>query len=487
MRSAFMAVAGVVALTAAAGAARADEVTFWNDRLQEGFRTDFGTGCPCPLARAGAMVQVAVFEAVNSIDRKYRPYKEFLDVPADASKPAAVAAAAHGVMVELFPNLEDDLDDHLAARLALIPDGPAKEAGIAVGQAAAAMMMADRADDGSSTVEPYTFGDQPGDYRPTPPGFNPICNPEWVSVTPFCMPHGTQFRVPGPMGYTNMAQLLASPEYAEQFNEVKAWGARNSPVRTDEQTQIAFFWANDVNGTHKPPGQLFEITKVVSQDRNLTLEENARLFALVGLAMGDAGIVSWDMKYGTDIDLWRPITAIREADTDGNPATEADPNWEPLNEFTPPFPTWASGHATFAGAHAGVMAEFFGTDEITFTIDSEDPYYNQLPEHPPRTFNSFSEAAWENALSRVYLGVHFRVDAVDGNASGLALGRSIGQQFLLPRCTADTDGSGDVGVQDLLDFLILYFRNDARADATGSDGVTVEDIFEYLSSYFSGC
>ena len=148
--------------------------------------------------------------------------------------------------------------------------------------------------------------------------------------------------------------------------------------------------------------------------------------------MGDAGVVAWDCKYDTKIDLWRPITAIREADTDGNPHTHADPTWEPLNPFSPPFPAYISGHATFSAAHAAVMADFFGTDNVTFTIDSEDPFYHLLPEHPLRTFHSFAAAAWENAESRLYLGVHYRFDATDGNAAGTALGHWVSAHMLQP-------------------------------------------------------
>lgn len=477
----------VGALLSFGGVARADEVTHWNLVMLDAFRTDFGTGCPCPLARSGAIVHCAIYDAINSIDRTHTAYMGFVEAPPGASREAAVASAAYHTMLELFPNMTAELDAAYAERLALIPDSQAKDDGIATGVAAASRMMLERADDGSQKKVPYDFGMNPGDYIPTPPGFNPICNPEWVTVTPFCMQVGTQYRSAGPAGFTNMAELLASPEYAFQVNMVKELGARNSKTRTDEQARIAFFWANDVNGTAKPPGHLFDITRVVSEDHGLTLAENARLFALVAMAMGDAGIVSWDMKYGTDIDLWRPISAIHHADLDGNDATEADRAWESLNPFSPPFPAYVSGHATFAGAHAGTMASFFGRDDITFTVDSEDPFYNALPEHGPRTFHSFSEAAVENGLSRIYLGVHFLFDAVDGNAAGFSLGHDVVAQFLTPVCRADFNSDRSVSSEDFFGFLDAFFADNWRAEINGDGTLNSQDFFDYLTEFFAGC
>ena len=198
----------------------ADEVTYWNQVMMDAFREDFGTGCPCPLARSSAMVHCAMFDAINSIDRTYTAYLGYLDVSEDASPEAAVASAAYHTLAELFPNMTGVLDASYAERLALIPDSQAKDDGIAVGVAAASRMMLERADDGSQKPGPYEFGMNPGDYIPTPPDFNPICNPEWVTVTPFCMPVGTHYRSAGPAGFSNMADLVASPEYAFQVNLV---------------------------------------------------------------------------------------------------------------------------------------------------------------------------------------------------------------------------------------------------------------------------
>src|SRR5690606_42153679 len=193
--------------------------------------------------------------------------------------------------------------------------------GLAVGGG----LIEGRATDGTQPAPPYEFGAGPGHYRPTWPDFTePPYTPGGGSTEPWAMIDGKQFRPLGPAGHTEMAALLASPEYTADFDEVKEIGALDSATRTHEQTLIAFFWANDVDGSTKPLGQLNLITRAVSDDRGLSMSDNARLFALINLAMADAGLVAWDAKYNTDIDLWRPITAIREADTDGNPLTLAD-------------------------------------------------------------------------------------------------------------------------------------------------------------------
>lgn len=224
--------------------------------------------------------------------------------------------------------------------------------------------------------------------------------------------------------------MLRSPEYAAQVADVQTLGRYDSTARTEEQSRIAFFWANDVDGTYKPPGQLFEITKIVSAQKGLDVLENARLFALVALAMADAALVAWDAKYSTDLDLWRPESAIKLAGTDGNPATTVDATWQPLSQhdqtgdrFSPPFPAYISGHATFAAAHAAIMRRFFGTDNVTFTATTEDPH--EFARGVSRTFHSFTQAALENARSRIYLGVHFQWDGDHGFLSGSAVGDHI--------------------------------------------------------------
>jgi hypothetical protein len=310
-------------------------------------------------------------------------------------------------------------------------------------------IMAMRKSDGSDNSTPYDYGDQPGDYVATPPAFDDAWGPNWHLVTPWCMLTGDQFRPVGPPGYAegDMTALLTSAEYTANYNDVKELGALDSKTRTEYETETARFWANDRDGTFKPPGHLLYITDVVAENEGHTLEEKARLFALVALGMADAGVAAWDSKFATPIDLWRPVTGIVQGDTDGNDDTEADPAWVPLshdpdiNGFTPPFPAYISGHATFGAVHAAVLSGFYGTDDKTFTIGSDDT--------PGvfRTYNSFSEAALENGRSRIFLGVHWQFDADGGYEVGTALGQWVLANYL--RRFGDVNADGVVSVSDL--------------------------------------
>jgi hypothetical protein len=265
-------------------------------------------------------------------------------------------------------------------------------------------------------------------------------------VTPFTLTSGSQFRQPLPGGFTTYSSLLASSFYTAQFNDVKSLGRATGSTRTTDQTKAAWFWANDLDGTYKPPGQLIEHTKLVAQTQPAAQASGdpedfftewsqqgirvARLFAEVSLAMADSAIAAWDQKYLTAIDLWRPIDAIRQADTDGNSSTTLDASWEPLSrdtngdQFSPCFPAWVSGHATFGGTWGRVMENEFRhadfTNPFPLTLTSEDPHAIGLSA-TSRQFNSFAQAADENARSRIYLGVHYSVDAQDGLATGRAV------------------------------------------------------------------
>ncbi len=411
----------------------ADAITHWNGVLLEVVR-QVG-GAPGPIARGGAMMHAAMYDAVNSIaPSKHKPYLVSVPAAPTASIDAAIAHAALDTLAAAFPGTTVPLATRLADALDALPPGTGMVEGEAVGKAAAAAMIASRHGDGAADNAPYVPGNQPGDWRPNP-GDQPA-TPNWPNVKPFVMLHGQAFRPPRPGGYAAKTDMLKSSEYAAQFNEVKRLGGNNSTTRTPEQTEIAFFWANDLNGTYKPPGQLFEITKIVSEQRGLDVIENARLFALVALGMADAAIVAWDAKYDTSLDLWRPDTAINLATTDGNPATAPDPAWKPLSKdpktgkhFTPPFPAYVSGHATFGAVHAAIMRRYIGTDNVAFTATTEDP---NLGGGVTRTFNSFTAAALENARSRVYLGVHFQWDGDHGFHSGNALGEYIFDNVLKP-------------------------------------------------------
>ena len=418
--------AGVVAFATGltgGGVAHADVVTDWNNVWLDTVRATGGG--PCPISRAGAMVSVAVFDAANSIDPTYEPYLSFVPVTQPADQTAAIAVAAHGVLVHIYPSREAIFDAALATSLAAVPAGAAKTNGIAVGEAAASACILSRTGDHSDNNLPYNFGQRPGDYQLTDSFLAPN-GPNWWQCATWVINNSSFFRVEAPLGYNSMPQLLRSAAYTAQFDEVKSLGERNSVTRTAEQTEIAWFWANDRDGTYKPPGHLNYAVQVIAAQEGLTLLEYARVLTLLNLAMADGVIKIWESKYHTNIDLWRPVTGIRSAGSDGNPATVPDADWDPLLEFTPPFPSYGSGHSSMGGAFAGVLATVFGTDEVTFTIGTDEPIVSSVT----RTFNSFSEAGFEDAISRVYLGVHWRMDCEAAYATGLRIGQHVASTVL---------------------------------------------------------
>jgi len=405
----------VILLTLSARPAAADVVIDWNKVLLDAIRT--GNVNPPRASRAMAMTHAAIFDAVNTIDRTHQPYHVQLSVSPGGSREAAAAQAAHDVLVNLFPAQQVTFDTALTASLSAIPDGTPKVGGRAIGEQVAAQYITLRANDGSGTVTPYTPGTLPGQWIPTPPANAAALLPNWPTVTPWCMTSGSQFRhAVGP-------PALSSAQYAADLNEVKSLGAAGSTMRTAEQTNIALFWADGAN-TSTPPGHWNRIAQSVAAVQGNTLSENARMFALLNLAEADAAVVSWDNKYQTN--FWRPITAIRLADQDGNAATDPDPNWTPLIA-TPPFPTYTSGHSTFSAAAAEVLGLFYGTDNISFTTSAEG-----AAGIADRSFTSFSQAALEAANSRIYGGIHYRFDSEHGLENGEALGQFVFANELQP-------------------------------------------------------
>lgn len=398
-------------------------VTNANEALLQAVRVHGGP--PGPIARGAAMMHLAIHDAVVAITGTSSPYLPGLTGTGTERINAAVRHAAHGVLSYLYPAQQDIFDAQLALAQSTLNLDAAELAGRRLGDASAQAMIEHRRTDGSVDATPYVANLRPGSWRPAP-GAMPA-TPNWGSVTPFSLggasPQGwrASFRPPLPAGAASVTDLLRSAAYTAQFDEVKSLGRFDSATRTADQTEIAHFWANDLDGTSKPPGQLFSITSTVAVDEGLTVPETARLFALVAVAMADAAVVAWDAKYDTELDLWRPDTAIQQAFLDDNKDTAADPYWLPLSvnyggaRFSPPFPAYVSGHATFAAAHGRMMANYFGTDAKTFTATTEDPFAVGTP----RTYTSFSDAALENARSRVYLGVHWQWDADQGNAAGI--------------------------------------------------------------------
>jgi hypothetical protein len=398
---------GLVAVTTV----HADVVTDWNEATLNAIRTDLTA--PPRASRFLAMVHVAVYDAVNGIDPTHQSYLVTPDAPAGASAEAAAVAAAHTVLVAAFPAHTATFDAQRSASLASIADGTAKDNGVQWGETVGAAVLAARANDGSALAISYAPGANPGDWAPTPPALAAAALPQWPYVIPFALTSGAQFRPDGP-------PAIDSAEYTDAFNEVKEIGSATSSSRTAEQTEIALFWINGP-GTATPPGHWNSITQRIAEQEGNTLAENARLFALLNIALADAAIVSWDCKYS--FNNWRPVTAIRAADSDGNDQTQADSEWTPLIP-TPPFPDYTSGHSTFSAAASVVLAKFFGTDNIPFETNS-DAQPNVI-----RSYASFSQAADESGRSRVYGGIHWEFSNQDGLSTGRAVGEYVSDSVL---------------------------------------------------------
>jgi PAP2 superfamily len=383
--------------------ANGDVVTEWNDAALNAIRA--GRTAPPIASRSLAILHVSIYDAVNGIARTNEPYLVQSSAPSSASREAAASAAAHKALVNLFPAAAASFDALHAAILAEIPNGPQKAAGIVWGEFVANQILAARANDGSDAIVPPPGGSGPGVWVPTPPAFAPYLLPQWGFVTPFAMNSSSQFRPPGP-------PALNSEQYAADYNEVKALGAALGSTRTDEQSQIALFWA-DGAGTETPPGHWNSIAQIIAAGQGNTLEENARLFALLNIAMADAAICAWDAKY--TFHFWRPVTAI----------AFAEPNlmWASFI-VTPPFPDYVSGHSTFSGAAATVLPLFYGTEDLPFTTGSDF-----LP-GVTRSFSTCLDAAEEAAVSRLYGGIHFRSANEDGLQAGISIGEWTDSHYL---------------------------------------------------------
>ena len=424
--------------TASQPASGANAVTTWNANASDATIAACILGGYGPQeARMYAMMHVAIHDALNGIDRRSHPYAASLTAAPGASPEAAVAAAARDVLVPVLGSFSfflpadcinagiASVEADYATALGAIPNGTAKTRGVALGGAAAAAILALRSADGfdTPTVDPnYQEGSAPGEYRYTPGTPFAFAPHLAEDLTPFVLKDASQFR-PGP------PYSLTSRKYAADVNEVQRLGGdgvTTPSARTDEQTEIALFWVES------SPLAWNRLTRSVATAEELDLWESARLFGLLNLAMEDGYIGSFDTKY--HYRFWRPVTAIRLAAIDDNPATIADSTWTPLLQ-TPPIPDYDSGHAVEGGAAAEVLKQFFKTDEVSFSACSFTlPAGQTCSDVSPtlRHFTSFSQAADENAVSRIYVGFHFR-DAVE---TGMHHGKKIGDQavnhFLRP-------------------------------------------------------
>jgi hypothetical protein len=425
-----------------------DAVALDHTPVQPGETRTFGENFgPARTARALAIVQVATFEAVNAIAGGHRSYLGLARVP-NASLDAAIAQASHDALAGVFPSQAPRFDSLLTQDLELIPNGQAESRGIALGRTAAASMLARRANDGSVHTEPrvgieYITSDVPPHWQQDPISQVPLAlGALWSQVRPFVIRSASQFRTPPP-------PPLGSADYAEAFEEVARLGGDGvvTPTqRNSDQTHAGTYWGYDgTPGLGTPPRMYNQIAAQIAQQRGSNVVQTARLFALINVALADAGLASWESKYFWD--YWRPVTAVRRAAEDGNPATQPIADFTPLGapasnligpNFTPPFPAYPSGHATFGGAVFGMLRMFYGTDQIPFTFVSDE--YNGVTRdnagnvrpRQSRSFGTLSQAEEENGQSRVYLGIHWSFDKTEGITQGRRVADFVIRNLFLP-------------------------------------------------------
>ncbi len=423
-------------------AARADAVTDWNA---------FGVSAVVTAARGPggyvdlAYMHIAVYDAVNAIDGRYSVFAVHpAHVPAGSSKKAAAIAAAYNVLIALFPDQQDVLDAEYAASLAEIPDSHRKADGIAVGTEVAYLFLASRVGDGRNAPVTYSPGSGPGDWIPTAPA--PPLVVYLSQMRPFAMQTASQFRADGP-------PALTSEQYAADFNEIKNLGCFACPARTEEQRVIGLFY------TDIGPAQTGRGFRQVAHDYPMRLADDARLFAMLYVALADAAIGSVESKYYYG--FWRPITAIHGADTDGNPDTIADPAWTPLFT-TPNFPDYVSTHSATWGAFSETLRQFFGTKTLNFTMTS-------AVTGTTRSFTNTDDINREIIDARVFVGIHFRTADVDGVNMGRKIARLVASDHFQPLCIDhDHESNHRLSQQTFLDdrglSRVCRGRDDGRND-----------------------
>jgi hypothetical protein len=409
--------AGAIPTASVAAAEESDVVLDWNlyaiqaiSNLPGG--TPAGAGQPPPVGSIHlAMVQVAVYDAVNAITRTHEPYLRGLPrAPRNASKAAAVATAAHHVLVGLVPALADNvkanLDTLYGQTLAGIRSGSRKNAGIRIGAAAAAKMLRVRADDGRFVPHAFPVGTRPGEWRPTPPGL--VNDPfAWVAnVDPFALRRASQVRTKGPLS-------LTSARYAREVNEVKTLGSLNGSTRTAAQTELARFYS--VNTIP----MMYAGFRSIADARYLSSARATRLLAMLSVSTADALIGCWDDKEHWN--FWRPITAIREAASDNNPNTSPQADWEPMLP-TPPYPDHPSGYNCFTGAMMHAGKAFFGTDRVRLSLTSPATMTT-------RTYTRLTRVIQDTIDARIYLGFHFRTPDVQGAELGRKVANWVSSRF----------------------------------------------------------
>jgi hypothetical protein len=402
-----------LALLGTATPAHADAVTTWNAITLRAVTA----GRPGPQGILDiALVQAAVHDAVQAIERRYEPY--YAAIPEASGTPAAaVAAAAHAVLVGLYPSQQGALDTDYEAFLSA--NGLQEDPGIAAGEQAAVALVTQYRAAPSPPLPPYVGGTEPGQWRPTPsyigsppPPPAPMAMLYLAFTVPYTLERPSQFRPQPP-------PPMVSETYRRDYDEARLYGARFGSLRTAEQTDLAHFW------TDNPMSQWNRALREIAAAHVGDVGDNARLFALVNLAMADSLIACWDGKY--HFSFWRPVTAIQEGDADGNARTDGDPSWQPLIN-TPPYPDYASGLNSVTGAATAMLASFFGSDELTFTVTSVAP----LAVQKSRTYTRFSAAAQDAVDARILLGIHFRFADDEARRQGSRVAHWTFTNFLRP-------------------------------------------------------
>jgi hypothetical protein len=398
-----------------AGTARADEITDWNTTMLRAALV--GGTSPLVMTRVAAIVHSAVFDAVNGIARRYTPVHVAPGGPAGASQDAAAVQAAYATLVQLYPTQKPFLDARLAVSLAVLATHESNAAitsGRTWGQTVADAILAWRSTDGFTPAPPpFLGGTAPGQWRPTPPALLPGAGPQFAYMIPWAILSPSQFHPAGP-------PALTSAKYAIDFNETKAMGSATSSTRTPDQTVASWFWAS---GTASYIWNTVAVSLIDRSDwdddsghewhgrRHHSSLDNARLLAVMNVAMADAAIGCWEAKYS--FNFWRPVTAIPLAAADGNPATTEDPAWTPLFA-TPNHPEYPSGHSCISGAAGAVLADSFG-DRTHFNAESD------LMPGVVRSYKSFSSALKEVKNARIFAGIHFRSATDDGQTIGASV------------------------------------------------------------------
>jgi hypothetical protein len=391
-------------------------VLYWNQQMLDTTRLSRN---PPPIASHHmATFHAAIGDAVDGISRKWRPWLVQETAPAGADTDAAIASAAYTVLNALWGQAANphNFDVAYQQALAAIPEGQAKADGLAWGKHVAEQILTKRADSGYNKPIPGPYSsNEPGLWRETPPGFRPPVLPFWGHVTPFVMTSPDQFRAPPP-------PALGSKQYAEETAYVVKVGARDGAGRTEYETLSTAFWSDDL-GTATPPGHWNVIAEDLARRRHLSVPECARLFALLNFAEADAAICCWDTKFFYR--TWRPETAIRELDSKLNPNAVPRPDFIPLM-VSPAFPSYTSGHSTFSAAASRLLERFFGTDDIEFTVTSDG-----LP-GAVRSFKKLSAARDEIGMSRIWAGIHFMADNLEGQKAGVKVADWVFENALQP-------------------------------------------------------